>query len=144
MPLLNAPRRKIDFFVASNIDRTNLYCLVRKTTSKHKYAYREHMKNVHKIEMMPLIKQPKYDPGMKVDNDDPNNTSCGICKLIFKTKRNYHRNMKIHNQVGGSMETLRGRSKVSINVTPYLDNSNNYCKSCNVLFYTQIQLQESS
>jgi uncharacterized C2H2 Zn-finger protein len=53
----------------------------------------------------------------------------------LKREKNYNRHMKIHNnQVAGSMEPLRGRSKINVTVTPDLDDPNNYCKSCKVYF----------
>jgi uncharacterized C2H2 Zn-finger protein len=80
-------------------------------TYKSKNYYRHHIKKIHKIDL-PLLKEgPKYDPNMKaVDTNNPNNTCCSICKLIFKTKQSYLRHIEAHKNLG-TMQLLRGKYK---------------------------------
>jgi hypothetical protein len=44
---------------------------------------------VHKIHLIPEKSRPKYDPNMQVNEDDPKNNCCGVCKLKFETRKKH-------------------------------------------------------
>jgi hypothetical protein len=123
------PRKRVDLSLTPDINDPNFYCTVCDTTYKGKIKFRIHIRYTHNI-VLPLERHPpKYDPNLIVYTTNPNSTSCGICRLTYKTKYTYKTHMERQTQLG-LMEPVRGKSRMDANIIPDLGDPNNYCKSC--------------
>jgi hypothetical protein len=128
------PLQRVDLSILPDTDDPNFYCKVCKKTYNDKTAYRSHIRRVHEIKFYTQRKLPKYDPLMaEVDINDSKNKYCVICKLTFKEQGRYTAHMKSYNN-RRFMAPTRGRSRIDLDVTPDIDDPNNYCKSCDFSF----------
>jgi hypothetical protein len=74
--------KKNDLSISTDIDESSLQEIIQ----QFKRISKTHQ---HKIDLKPLIDQSKYEPNMKLDtSNNPDNSSCGFCKLTFQKKKN--------------------------------------------------------
>lgn len=137
---LITPRVKVNLSLKPDIHDPNFYCKVCLRSCNDRKSYRRHLEIVHKIGLAPERKRPKYDPNIKADTDDSGKSCCVICKLIFEEKRYYDIHMKRHKKQG-HMAPLRGRLRINDDITPDLNDPNNYCSWYD--FCKKVELQRT-
>jgi uncharacterized C2H2 Zn-finger protein len=86
-----------DMSILPDVDDPNFYCKACKKTYVSRSKYRFHLTSIHSMELKVRgPSTPIYDPNIKIDYTDINNTRCGDCKLIFKSRGAYNAHLKKH------------------------------------------------
>lgn len=112
---------------------SNFYCKSCQYSYKSSTVYREHLKNVHKMEQTSLRKKAPFDPTIsEADTKNPENTSCIICKRKYSSRNSYQYHMKhIHKEI--TITPIRTRRSTIItnpNIQPDPNDSNFFYRSC--------------
>lgn len=133
--------------ILPDIGDPHFHCKSCNTTYSDRHAYRFHLKYVHRMELPTKYIQPLYDPKMKeLNKNNPENTSCFLCKLVIGSKLLYTRHIHRHEASGYTnkpLKTLKNRvSRADPNITPDYDDPNGYCKSCNKTYKSRAIYKE--
>jgi hypothetical protein len=118
--------------VSPVIDDPNNNCQSCNHTFSSKQGYRNHLMAIHKIELDPLVRQPRYkaQPNISPIVDDPNN-NCRSCNRLFSSKPGYRWHLKkVHNMKLESLQRGKSKPRAQLDITPVIDDPNNTCRSC--------------
>lgn len=106
----------------------NCYCIVCNIVFKSRNIYRQHLKNIHKMDVTPLKRTPEGNI-----SPDPHNVKnyCDSCNWPFPSSKKYHYHLKC-------VRKILQRPKIpNLNILPDTDDPNFYCRSSQLKYKTR-------
>lgn len=130
--ILTRLKRIPDLNIAPNVNNSNNQCDSCNWTYTSKSNYHQHLIEVHKMIIPPILRRTTPNPSVLPDTDDPNNY-CKSCQGTYKDRRQYRAHLR--GKLKLAIEMLKKQTKFDPAITAN-DTKNSDNKSCTICKFT--------